>query len=104
MDRFREFWAVHGENRLLVVGYVSFLLVLMIWSAKRRSLNGTWAHWAAFLGYSCWTFRGLLFDGAGGSSLVFLFFGACLLVAHGALLAFIWWRGAKGVKKTTASA
>ncbi len=48
-----------------------------------------------FLAYACWTFHGLLFKGGEGSSLVYLFYGALLLLLHAVLLTFLGWRNSR---------
>ena len=98
MDEFRSFWDVGGENRLLLAGYVVFLIVLLVWMMKDRSRR-PWVHLAAFLLYTCWTFNGLLFRGQHGSALVYLFYGAMLLIGHAVLLLFLWWYRARGAAK-----
>jgi len=98
MDELRSFWDVGGENKLLLAGYVVFLIVLLAWMVKDRSRR-PWVHLAAFLLYTCWTFNGLLFRGQYGSALAYLFYGALLLTAHVVLLLFHWWHRARRAAK-----
>jgi len=92
---FQAFWEVDGESKLLVLGYVAFLIVLLVWMLLRGSSRRPWGHLMVFLAYACWTFHGLLFKGGEGSSLVYLFYGALLLLMHAVLLIFLWWRGSR---------
>lgn len=94
MDRFQAFWEVDGENRLLVLGYAAFLIVLLVWMLCRGS-SRPWGHLVVFLAYACWTFHGLLFKGGEGSSLAYLFYGALLLLMHAVLLTILGWRSSR---------
>ncbi|MBX2974251.1 MAG: hypothetical protein KF797_14235 [Flavobacteriales bacterium] len=95
MGKFQAFWEVDGENKLLVLGYAVFLFVLLVWMLRRGPSRKPWGHLVVFLAYACWTFHGLLFKGGEGSSIVYLFYGALLLLMHAVLLTILGWRSSR---------